>query len=90
MCVRRAGMGSTAATIRNADAVRHAGTCAWHATAPHPTIAPLYMAVIDLISDALKHLIEDVDTFLDLRRRDHQGRIEAHTGKVAHHQQAAL
>ena len=64
--------------------------CAWHATAPHPTIAPLYMAVIDLIGDALKHLIEDVDTFLDLLSRDHQGRIEAYTGKVAHHQQPAL
>jgi hypothetical protein len=41
-----------------------AGTCAWHARR-HPTIAPLYMAVI-IISDALKHLIEDVDAFLDL------------------------
>ena len=66
------------------------GTWAWHATAPQPTIAPLYMAVIDLIGDALKHLIQDVDAFLDLCRRDHQRRIEAHTGKVAHHQQPAF
>src|SRR5438309_4632162 len=84
------GRASAAAAIRTSGRSSQPGRCPWMATLPRPMIPPRRILLeIVLADDGLQGFVEDREPGQSGLFADHEGRVDAHGGRVGHGRQPA-
>src|SRR6267143_805348 len=82
------GRASAAAAIRTSGRSSQPGRCPWMATLPRPMIPPRRILLeIVLADDGLQGFVEDREPSQSGLFADHEGRVDAHGGRVGHGRQ---